>query len=48
MSDRGFFSIPGGIPAELKTLETIINEMHGQKRGYVVQKIKHYQGLLRK
>ena len=46
MADRHFF-VPGASPADLKTLETIIAEMHGQKRGYVSQKIKHYQGLLR-
>ena len=38
----------GAIPADMKMLETLINEMHGHKRGYVSEKIKHYQELLKR
>ena len=37
-----------GLPADMKMLETLISEMHGNKRGYVSEKIKHYQELLKK
>ena len=47
MADR--HGIPeSAIPADMKMLETLINEMRGQKRVYVSQKIKHYQELLKK
>lgn len=38
----------GGFPGDMKMLETLINEMHGQKRGYVSEKIKHFQELLKR
>lgn len=48
MSDQPPFGLQTGVPADLKVLETIISQMHGQKRVYVSQKIKHYQELLKK
>lgn len=38
----------GSLPADMKMLETLISEMHGNKRGYVSEKIKHYQELLKR
>jgi hypothetical protein len=35
-------------PADLKMLETILNEMNGQKRMYVTQKIKNIQTQLKR
>lgn len=38
----------GAFPADMKVLEALISDMHGQKRNYVSQKIKHYQELLKR
>lgn len=48
MNDRNPFLEAGAIPADMKILETLISDMHGQKRSYVSQKIEHYQELLKR
>lgn len=48
MNSRNPLLEAGGIPADMKMLEALINDMHGQKRNYVSQKIKHYQELLKR
>lgn len=48
MNERNFFLDSGAIPADMKILESLINEMHGSKRTYVGQKIKYYQEQLKK
>lgn len=39
---------PSGMPADTRMLETIIGEITGQKRGYLTQKIKHYESQLKR
>jgi hypothetical protein len=48
MNNRNPMLDAGAIPADMKILESLINDMHGQKRNYVSQKIKHYQELLKR
>jgi pantothenate kinase-related protein Tda10 len=48
MNDQGFPHDFAGLPADMKMLETLISDMHGHKRGYVSEKIKHYQELLKR
>ena len=48
MSDPNQFGQQGAFPPDLKMLETLISQMHGQKRVYVSQKIKHFQEILKK
>ena len=47
MADRRFLVDPGA-PADMKMLETLINEMQGQKRVYTSQKIKHFHSQLKR
>lgn len=48
MNERNFLLDHGALPADMKILESLINDLHGSKRTYIGQKIRHYQEQLKR